>query len=487
MSKRASGVLMHITSLPTPGGTGTLGREAYDFVDRLKRAGFGIWQVLPVGLTGYGDSHYQSASVHAGNPLMIALKVLKDEGLLDVIPERRAPTHDEMKQVKMQGLRLSFNKSFDKLRWVVSAFISEHPGLGDYALFMAIKDYFGGKSWTEWPDESIRIRQESAIKEYTRLLRENVDFYEYVQYLFYRQWGKLRTYANSNGIKIMGDMPIYVAEDSADCWANPEIFQLDADRRPVKVAGVPPDYFSSDGQLWGNPLYNWKALRKRHFDWWLDRFTTADELFDIVRLDHFIGFANYYAVKAGAKTARIGKWEKAPGFALFKLVNKNLPELKIVAEDLGVVSRRVKRLLRYCGYPGMRVLQFGFNSIEENPHFIHNIVPNCVLYSGTHDNDTAKGWWADLDEETRELFTLNMPDGVTVSESMIQAALESPADIAIVPMQDILGLGKEARMNVPGTVGGSNWLWRMEEGAFTEQLIDDLRYINDFSGRSNDD
>ena len=488
---RKSGVLLHITSLPSPGGCGTLGREARDFVDWLKAAGMGIWQVLPIGPTGYGDSPYQSPSTFAGNLMLIDLRTLHEQGLLAEPAEAYIPEVETeyavIRREKIAALRQSFSESREKTADAVAAFTAAHPYLEEYALFMAVKDYFGGRKWIDWPDLSIRFRDEAALGHYRRILKDDVDFYLYTQYLFREQWSALKAYAHQNGVQILGDMPIYVSEDSADTWAHPEIFQLDRDHRPVKVAGVPPDYFSEDGQLWGNPLYNWKKLKRTGFSWWLDRLKNAGEWYDMVRIDHFIGFANYYAIKAGAKNARVGKWEKAPGFRFFRTVRKKLPELSIVAEDLGVVSRRVRRLLAYTGYPGMRVMQFGFDSDETNPHFLNNIPENCLLYTGTHDNDTTEGWWQKLNEDVRAFALRCLPERDKISEAMTQAALNSMADTAIIPAQDILALGSEARMNTPGTVGGSNWMWRMAPGALTLQKALEVRDMNEYFERNRHD
>ncbi|MBQ4620405.1 MAG: 4-alpha-glucanotransferase [Clostridia bacterium] len=484
---RQSGVLLHITSLPTEGMFGTLGKEAYQFVDWLRKAGMSIWQVLPVGPTGYGESPYQSTCTHAGSIYMIDLDTLKKEGLLtddaDLYSNAKELNFENAKARHLRALKKSFEESYARLKDEVSQFIDTHPSLNDYSLFMAVKDYFGGKMWTEWPDIAIRMREEKAIEHYGRILGDEVNFYKYTQYLFFKQWTSLKSYANKNGISIFGDIPIYVSEDSSDTWANPEIFQLDRDRRPVKVAGVPPDYFSEDGQLWGNPLYDWKKLKKTGYAWWINRLKTTLELYDMVRVDHFIGFANYYSIRAGAPNARVGKWEKAPGKHFFSNVKRKLPELNVIAEDLGVISKRVKRLLRFCGYPGMKVLSFGFDGGQDNPHFLANITENSICYTGTHDNDTLIGWWNQLSEETKKYAKENLPERDTISDSMIEAALGSPARIAVIPMQDILKLDGSARMNTPGTVGGSNWRWRMQKGALTDELADKYRELNEFYER----
>ena len=485
---RRSGVLMHITSLPSPGGIGTLGSEAREFATWLKEAGMSVWQVLPVGPTGFGSSPYQSPCTHAGNVFMIDLRDLVRDGLLsesilEHLPPENEPT-DAARNRKIRLLKQCFYESREKLRPMVEEFVQTHPAINDYALFMAVKDYFGGKMWSYWPDVSIRFREETAMDHYSRVLKDDIEYYKFLQYLFFRQWKALKDFVNGLGIQFLGDLPIYVAEDSSDAWANPEVFQLDQDRRPIKVAGVPPDYFAKDGQLWGNPLYNWRYLKKTGYKWWIERLKTAGELFDIIRIDHFIGFANYYAVKAGALNARNGKWEKAPGFSFFRAVKRHLPKLSIIAEDLGVVSRRVKRLLRYTELPGMKVMQFGFDSDETNPHFFPNVSENCLLYTGTHDNDTSEGWWESTKESTKEFALKYLPQREKISQSMIEAALGSVADTVIVPMQDVLSLGSEARMNTPGTVGGRNWRWRMDKDALSLVNTDSLREMNEFFGRT---
>ncbi|MBQ3078457.1 MAG: 4-alpha-glucanotransferase [Clostridia bacterium] len=484
---RKSGVLMHITSLPSLSGIGTLGDEAYHFVDWLKKAGFSVWQVLPAGPTGYGDSPYQSPSSFAGNIYLIDPELLRRDGLLgddlDSLKCNHFIDYEITKSRRYQALKMSFFNNYDRLEVEVDEFISRHPEIGDYALFMAVRDYFGGLMWTIWPDVAIRMREESALKHYERILKEEINFYKYTQYLFFRQWKQLKAYANKNGITIFGDMPIYAAEDSADTWANPEIFQLDKDRRPVKVAGVPPDYFSEDGQLWGNPLYDWEKLKHTNYDWWIKRLKSAMELYDQIRIDHFIGFANYYAVRAGAENARVGRWEKAPGRSFFFNVKRRLPDINIVAEDLGVISTRVRRLLSYAGYPGMKVLSFAFDSDEQNPHFLSHIDENSVVYTGTHDNDTVIGWWEKASDSLRAFADEYLPQRDTITERMIEAALGSAARLAVIPVQDILEKDSSARMNTPGTIGNPNWRWNMEKGALTDELAEKYRELNEYYER----
>lgn len=484
---RQSGVLLHITSLPSEGMFGTLGKEAYSFVDWLKKAGMSIWQVLPVGPTGYGDSPYQSTCTHAGSMFMIDLNKLREDGYLNAglesFQNASETDFERAKKNHMRALRKSFEESYRRVKSDVDAFVLSHPDIADYALFMAVKDYFGGKMWTEWPDIAIRMREEKALAHYGRILSDEVNFYKYAQFLFFKQWTSLKSYANKNGVSIFGDIPIYVSEDSSDTWASPEIFQLNKDRKPTKVAGVPPDYFSEDGQLWGNPLYDWKKLKKTGYEWWLNRLRTTLDLYDMVRVDHFIGFANYYSIRAGAPNARVGKWEKAPGKSFFRTVKRKLPELNVIAEDLGVVSKRVQRLLRFCGYPGMRVLSFGFGGETDNPHFLANVIENSICYTGTHDNDTLIGWWSTLDENSKKFALENLPERETISDSLIEAAIGSPARISVIPMQDILNLDGSARMNTPGTVGGTNWRWRMEKGMLTDELAEKYHELNEFYER----
>lgn len=461
---RECGVLLHITSLPEKGGIGTLGREAYRFVDFIRESGMNIWQVLPVGPVGYGESPYQSVSTYAGNPMMIDLNMLEEEGILpegnrEFLPDSDKVDFEAVRAAKEKALRAAYAASKDKVD--MAAFRRENPWVEDYALFMALKMHFGGGTWQKWPLD-IRLRKADEMEKWRKELKEEAEYYIFVQCLFFAQWFKLRAYANENGVKLFGDMPIYVAEDSSDMWANPDVFQVDEERRPLKVAGVPPDYFSADGQLWGNPLYDWKKLKKQKFHWWMERMRAMAKLYDLVRVDHFIGFANYYSIEYGAPNAREGKWIKAPGKSLFRRLKKEVPQITVIAEDLGEVNNRVKRLLKFCGYPGMKVLTFGLDGGAENPHAPHNFTENSVIYTGTHDNDTVLGVWNTADEGTKEsarkLFDIK--DGDDVVGKMVEAVWASPSQRAIVPMQDLLRIGSEGRMNLPGTVGGW-WSWRM--------------------------
>ena len=488
---RRSGILMHITSLPGPGGVGSLGKEAYEFADFLKASGMNLWQVLPMGPTGYGESPYQSTSVFAGNPLLISTRKLKDEGLLDddlsgeYVPEK-ADTVDyaRARESKEKLLRKCFAQSEGKLTEELHRFIRENPWVESFALFTAVKQHFNQVMWTKWPDKAIRMRESAAVEKYTRELNEEIRYHIFCQYLFRQQWFALKRYCNERGILFFGDMPIYVAEDSADTWTNPEVFQLDKDRVPTRVAGVPPDLFSEDGQLWGNPLYRWSYLQTRGYDWWVDRMRGMGEMYDIIRVDHFIGFANYYSIPYGAPTARDGRWIVGPGKKLFTTFRKMLPGLNVVAEDLGVLNERVFDLLRFVGYPGMKVLTFGFGGGDGNPHALRNWTENTVCYTGTHDNDTVLGWLKSADEkslaEAKEVLGFEeLEDG---PEAFVRCAMESVSNDCVIPMQDILGLDTNARMNIPSTIGG-NWLWRMKPDAITPALVERLQNLNRLSNR----
>ncbi len=493
--QRSSGILMHISSLPSPYGIGTLGREAYKFVDFLRESGTKIWQVLPIGPTSYGDSPYQSFSTFAGNPYFIDLDMLKEEGILKesdyahLNPDKDADAvdYEYLYLTRYAVLRAAFKNAYPMLKARVDAFSAQRPWLFDYAFFSALKDRFGGKAWSEWPNEEIRFREPDAMTKYARALSEDIAFHSFVQYLFFGQWAKLKSYANRNGVLIFGDMPIYVAMDSADTWAEPHLFLLDEQRRPLCVAGVPPDYFTEDGQLWGNPIYNWPLHKKTGYEWWVRRMRAMFDYCDIMRVDHFIGFANYYEIPADAPTAKIGTWRNGPGSYFFQVLSREIPSLRIVAEDLGVVTPKVKRLLKVCGYPGMKVLLFGFDSDEKNMHLPANISPNTVLYTGTHDNDTVAGWWQKAGEAEKSFARayLNMDDDADVCKALISAAYASCADTVVIPMQDHLRLGSEARMNTPGTVG-LNWKWRIRPEQLTDTLKDDILSINKAYHRTGD-
>ncbi|MBR4306352.1 MAG: 4-alpha-glucanotransferase [Ruminiclostridium sp.] len=471
--KRSCGVLMHITSLPNNEGIGTLGKPAYEFVDWLKSAGQSYWQVLPIHPTGYGDSPYQSPSTFAGNPLLIDLWGLVAMGLLDSddIKGREygedPATVDYEKVIKEKNELL--HKAFFSFKEDVPylAFIQENAWwLEDFVLFMAIKEKNELRSWLTW-DREYKRRKPEALKLFREENSDSIKFHRFVQYIFFTQWKKLKTYANERGIKIIGDIPIYAAMDSADVWSQPKLFTMDMELNPTLVAGVPPDYFSATGQLWGNPLYNWRVMEIDGYSWWMSRIDHAMRLFDVVRIDHFRAFDTYYAIPADAKTAEYGDWRNGPGVKLFRGIKSEIGEVNIIAEDLGEVFDSVKKLLEDTGYPGMRVLQFGFNNENsDNSHLSHNYPVNSVAYTGTHDNDTIMGWLRAADRKAAKMandyVNANFLEHKNVS--FIRSVYQSPAALAIIPMQDVLGLGTQARMNTPSTLGG-NWCWRMKKSA----------------------
>lgn len=493
--KRSSGILLHPSSLPGPFGIGDIGPQAYRFVDWLSSTGSKLWQVLPLGPTGYGDSPYQCFSAFAGNPYLISPEDLLAEGLLtqndlEKKPEFGAAQVDfgllipwklELLQrafVRFQSAPEEFQTAFDYFR-AENAF-----WLDDYTLFMALKESNGGGSWNGWP-VSLRKRTKPALAKAQKELAETIMRYAFYQFLFFRQWNRLRKYANERGIQIIGDIPIFVAYDSSDVWAHPELFFLDADGNPTVVAGVPPDSFSATGQLWGNPLYNWEIHKKDGYAWWLSRVRTSLQSVDIIRFDHFRGFAGYYEIPADHKTAELGRWVTGPGKDLFSAVDKYLGDglvthgtgLPIIAEDLGLVTPDVIELLQAFDLPGMKVLQFGFSG-PDNPFLPHNYVPNCVAYTGTHDNDTAFGWFASAMPHEKEFAQRYLRvDGSDFAWDLIRAVWSSVADLAIAPMQDILGCGGEARMNFPSRLGG-NWAWRIQPDDLREDLAGRLRELN---------
>ena len=490
---RRSGILLHITSLPGEGGIGSLGEEARAFARFLHEGGMSIWQVLPVGPVGYGESPYQCSSVHAGNPLLISVSELRREGILTCEDseifspaELSAVDYPAVRENRELLLRKAFEQSAERMSDELEAFVHSHSWVKDFALFTALKKHFGDVKWTLWPDEALRMRQEPALSAAREQFAEEARYHIFVQMLFYRQWLALKSYCNSLGISLFGDMPIYVAEDSADTWTNPHVFQLDKNRVPKRVAGVPPDYFSEDGQLWGNPLYRWRSLRfLHHYDWWVGRMRTMAELYDMVRIDHFIGFANYWSVPYGAPNARGGKWVVGPGKSLFRTLEKEVPGIVIIAEDLGVISKRVKRLLKAVGYPGMRIMCFGFgDGGGDNTHFPDNYVENCVAYTGTHDNDTVLGWYKSTDPKVQAFAReyVGFEKAEDAPEAFLKVLFASRAGTAIVPMQDVLGLDTDARMNYPGTIGG-NWRWRMLPGVLTKELADRLFRLNETTQR----
>ena len=487
---RSSGILMHITSLPGNTGVGTMGKEAFAFVDFLKKAGQSKWQLLPLTPTGYGDSPYQSCSTFAGNPYLIDLPKLVEEGLL---------TREEIDSVtwcaredrvdfgiqynnKNRVLRLAYNRfagggEFERFC------VENGSWLPDFALFMALKDATG-KSWYDWED-GLKFRDPDAIWNARNKLKDEIRFYSFVQYVFSRQWNALRGYAKDAGISIIGDVPIYVPYDSVEVWASPELFQLDAALRPTDVAGVPPDAFTADGQLWGNPLYRWDEMRRDGYSWWLRRLAAAGKWYDTVRLDHFRGFESYWAVPYGAPNARGGHWVKGPGMDFITTLKKGLPGLSLIAEDLGYLTQEVLDLRDDSGYPGMKVLGFAFDSREPSDYLPHTYTRNSVCYTGTHDNMTTRQWFDTADADAvayaREYMCLNEAEGDVWGT--IRTAMATVSDMAIVPMQDYLDLGGQARMNFPGTLTDANWTWRAEAGFMTDELSERIRRLTRLYGR----
>ncbi len=469
LDRRRSGVLLHPTSLPGRFGIGDLGPAAYAFLDYLASARQTLWQVLPLGPTGFGDSPYSSPSAFAGNSLLIALDPLLADGLLtgeDVAALEHLPTdHVEFPQLvplKRTALEAAFEHGRERLGGAVDEFRGRHhEWLDDYALFAALKDELEC-AWVDWPAE-LRAREPGALAAARTRLADRVAFHEFCQYLFFGQWAALRARASELGIGIVGDIPVFVAHDSADVWAHQHLFKLDESGHPRVVAGVPPDYFSATGQLWGNPLYDWDAMAHDGFAWWVARFRHLLEEVDVVRIDHFRGFEAAWEVPAGESTAVNGQWVRGPGEAVFLAIREALGQAPVIAEDLGLITDEVRALLRATEFPGMKVLQFAFGGGSDNPYLPHNYVdPNCVVYTGTHDNDTTRGWFSTLadDERRRVEHYLGGSGSGRVSEDLMRLALASAARIAIVPIQDVLDLGSEARFNTPGAAEG-NWAWRL--------------------------
>ena len=492
MFERSSGILMHITSLPSPYGIGTLGKEAYRFVDFLVEAGQKYWQVLPLGPTGYGDSPYQSFSAFAGNPYLIDLDLLCKEGLLEVNDYKNINFGSNCEEVdfekiaenKMPILKIAFKNLKDKYKDELQQFREENnEWIEDYALYMALKVKNNLKSWQLW-DKDIKLRKKDALNKARKELKDDIDYNIFLQFMFYKQWNNLKEYANKNGIKIIGDIPIYVAEDSADTWSNSELFLLDEYKRPIVVSGCPPDGFSKTGQRWGNPIYNWKYLQETNYSWWVKRIKANSKLYDVTRIDHFRGFESYWQVPYGEKTAINGEWVKGPAMKLFNVIKKELGDVDIIAEDLGYLTDEVRKFREDSGYPGMKVLEFAFDAREESDYLPHNYDRDCVVYTGTHDNDTVNGWFenankSDVDFAIRYL-KLTKEEGY--NWGFIRGALSSVAYLAIAQLQDYLGLGTEARMNIPSTLGG-NWKWRAKRQDINEDLSKKICEITKLYGR----
>jgi 4-alpha-glucanotransferase len=503
---RSSGILLHPTSLPGPSGIGDLGAGAYVFADFLSAARQQLWQVLPLGPTGYGDSPYQCFSAFAGSPLLISLEKLVEEEVLSTADLAEGPSFAESEvdygsviHFKLPLLRKAYENFRKRERtsdWnPFRAFCQQNISwLDDYALFTAVKEEHGGAVWNQW-ETGIASRRPESMARWEETLREEIESHKYVQYQFFKQWSALKNYCHQKGIRIFGDMPIFVAHDSADVWAHPELFELEADGQPRFVAGVPPDYFSSTGQLWGNPVYRWEVFAHTGYAWWIDRLRATFAMVDIVRLDHFRGFEGYWEVPAKETTAVNGRWVKGPGAALFQAVQQALGDLPIVAENLGMITPEVERLREQFRLPGMAILQFAFGTDPQGSGFRpHNYSKDLVAYTGTHDNDTTVGWWSSsgLADTTRSQeqiwkereFALKYmgTDGREINWAFIRCLLASVADVAIVPLQDLLGLGSEARMNLPARPSG-NWRWRYRPGALTPEIRERLKELTELFGR----
>ena len=493
--KRASGVLLPVFSIPSKYGIGAFSKEAYDFVDQLVQAGQSYWQILPLGHTSYGDSPYQSFSTFAGNPYFIDLDTLIEEGVLteeecqacDFGDDLKSVDYGKMYQERFKLLRTAYERSAVYKNPEFLAFQEDNAfWLDDYALFMAVKNCFGGAPWNEWA-EDIRCRWGFALDYYRENYYFEIEFYKYMQFKFIQQWTKLKRYANEKGIRIIGDLPIYVAFDSSDAWANPQLFQFGEDNLPTAVAGCPPDAFSKTGQLWGNPLYRWEYHQYTGYDWWTKRMAQCYKLYDVVRIDHFRGFDEYYSIPFGAKTALKGHWEKGPGMDLFWSLERNLGRREVIAEDLGLMTATVEKLVADSGYPNMKVLEFAFEPEKETGYLPHDYDRNCVVYTGTHDNDTIVSWYQTLEKEQREFLNEYMDNADTPKEEihwdMIRLAMMSSANICIIPMQDYMGLGNEARINTPSTLG-CNWKWRLQKGEITLELLKRMKKMAQTSFRT---
>lgn len=490
---RKSGILMHISSLPSQYGIGKMGKSAYDFVDYLVSAGVKCWQILPLSPTSYGDSPYQSFSVYAGNPYFIDFETLKREGLIKKSDYEEIKWQDNERQVNYS---LIYENCFKVLRQAYKTyrrdiskryhdFVEKNKSwLDDYALFMALKFKNGGKPWYEW-DKKLAARDKDALEKAADELSKETEFFKFIQYKFFRQWANLKKYANDKGIEIIGDMPIYVSYDSVEAWATPELFQFDKNKKPKAVAGCPPDDFAATGQLWGNPLYDWEYHKKTGYKWWIERLKFSASVYDIVRIDHFRGFESYYSIPYGNKTAEKGEWKKGPGAELFKTAEKELGKLNIIAEDLGFITDDVRQMLDAVGYPGMKVLQFAFGEGGESEHLPHNFTTsNCIAYTGTHDNDTLKGWIASQSSDTIKycMAYINTKKKKDIPKGIIRAAWGSVAEIAVAQMQDFLNSDPSCRMNTPSTLG-CNWQFRTQESDFTDKMAKRILKLNKMYNR----
>ena len=488
--QRTAGILMPIFSLPGPYGIGTLGSEARTFADFLQAAGQTWWQILPVGPTGAGDSPYTSVSTFAGNPLLIDLEALAEEGLLTKaeletarMPEGEPVAYAAVYESRNRLLRKAFSRLSGERAQAARDFTNRNLWVKEYALYQAAKTHFQDAPWYLWPDEALRRHEASALEHWRAVLAEDVAFHTAVQYWFDTQWTAFKAYVSARGVKLIGDLPIYVSLDSADVWSEREQFLLDGAGRPSKVAGVPPDYFSADGQLWGNPLYNWSAMKADGFGWWIRRVEGAATRVDALRLDHFRAFESYWAVPAGAKTAKEGAWEKGPGMDLLRVLTGWFPQISYIAEDLGILTDAVHQLREESGLPGMKVLEFAFSG-PDNAYLPHHYAPHCICYTGTHDNDTVLGWYDHASEQERAFAAryLGAEDRESTRQALLRLGQGSVAELFVAQMQDYLALGSEGRINVPGVAEG-NWRWRMAPGAATKELAAAVRSLTAAFGR----
>lgn len=494
---RSSGILLPISSLPSPYGIGTFGKEAYKFADFLKECGQKYWQILPLGPTGYGDSPYQSFSTFAGNPYFIDLDELVEDGLIKKADLKNTDWGDDPRYVdygKIYNGRFAILKKACETGSIkyaedIRAFREkEGRWLEEYALFMSLKKHFGMKAFIDWDDKEAAKHKPEALGKYRELLKDDIDFYVFMQFLFFKQWSKLKEYVNGLGIQIIGDLPIYVSPDGADVWSEPEFFELDEENIPTFIAGVPPDYFCEDGQLWGNPLYNWERMRQDGFGWWIRRIDMAGRLYDVIRLDHFIGFENFWAVPYGSETAKTGEWRKGPGMELIGVLKGWFRNINFIAEDLGELNDAVRKLLSDSGFPGMKVLEFSFNGEHsDNENNPYGYKKNLVCYTGTHDNMPLAEWIDDVDKKVKdhifEYFGISKGDDYVWS--LIRGAMSSVADLCVVQIQDYLGYGAGHRINCPGNPMG-NWTWRLVKGDIKKDLTKKIRHITELYGRASE-
>ncbi len=495
---RNSGIIMHIASLPGKYGIGTFGKEAYKFADFLKKSGQKYWQILPLGPTSFGDSPYQSFSAFAGNPYFIDFDILKEKGLLKAEEYEKINFGENDEEInyalifneKMKVLRKAFDNFNSNKNIEVSnkfeLFKKENSfWLEDYSLYMSVKQKFELRSWQEW-DDDIKLRKSEAVKKYKEELSDEIEFWNFIQYEFFAEWNELKNYVNKLGVEIIGDIPIYVSEDSADVWSNPEAFLIDKDTlKPLKVAGCPPDIFSATGQLWGNPIYDWEYMDRTNYKWWISRVKESLKIYDWLRIDHFKGFESYYSIPYGEPTAKNGKWVKGPGMKIFKAINNELGDVNIIAEDLGTLTEETIKLRDENNFPGMKILTFAFDSDSNNPFLPHNYDKNFIAYTGTHDNDTVRGWMektAPKDQVEKAIKYLNLNEEEGYNWGFIRGIWSSVANVSIAQMQDFLNLGNEARINMPSTLG-CNWKWRIKDGVLTDELAKRIFDMTELYGR----